>query len=67
MRTSRRAFGHASASDVTRMKTVLVLVSIRWTFRQNQALLTFRLSAAGGPATELRFDRGGGYFILKRQ
>jgi len=46
-----------------------------WTFRQNQALLTFRpstssgqgRSASGGPATELRFDRGGGHFILKRQ
>jgi hypothetical protein len=38
-----------------------------WTFRQKQALLTFRRSASGGPATELRFDRGGGHFILKRQ
>jgi CubicO group peptidase (beta-lactamase class C family) len=46
-----------------------------WTFRQNQALLTFRnstssgqgRSAGSGPATELRFDRGGGHFILKRQ
>jgi Beta-lactamase len=36
-----------------------------WTFRRNQALLTFRPS--GGPATELRFDRGGDYLILKRQ
>jgi hypothetical protein len=38
-----------------------------WTFRQNQALLTFRRSTTSGPATELRYDRGGGYFILKRQ
>jgi hypothetical protein len=38
-----------------------------WTFRQNQALLTFRRNARGGPATELRYDRGGGHFILKRQ
>ncbi len=46
-----------------------------WTFRQKQALLTFHpstgsgqgRSANSGPATELRFDRGGGYFILKRQ
>lgn len=38
-----------------------------WTFRQNQALLTFRRGASGGPATELRYDRGGGHFILKRQ
>ena len=32
-----------------------------------QALLTFRRSANGGPATELRFDTGGDHFILKRQ
>jgi D-alanyl-D-alanine carboxypeptidase len=38
-----------------------------WTFRQNQELLTFRRTAGDGPATELRFDRGGGHFILKRQ
>jgi hypothetical protein len=38
-----------------------------WTFRQKQALLTFRRSGGDGPATELRFDRGGGHFILKRQ
>jgi hypothetical protein len=38
-----------------------------WTFRQNQALLTFRPSVTGGPATELRYDRGGGHFILRRQ
>ena len=41
-----------------------------WTFRQTSspsALLTFRRSTNSGPATELRYDRGGGYFILKRQ
>ena len=46
-----------------------------WTFRQPNspsALLTFRPSKAHGAravvrATELRYDRGGGYFILKRQ
>jgi len=38
-----------------------------WTFRRDQSLLTFRRSANSGPATELRFDRGGGHFILKRQ
>jgi hypothetical protein len=38
-----------------------------WTFRQNQALLTFRRTTNSGPATELRYDRGGGHFILKRQ
>jgi hypothetical protein len=38
-----------------------------WTFRQNQALLTFRRSTSSGRATELRYDRGGGHFILERQ
>ena len=46
-----------------------------WTFRQNQALLTFRPSTSSGqgrsgnsgPAMELRLDRGGGHFILKRE
>jgi CubicO group peptidase (beta-lactamase class C family) len=37
-----------------------------WTFRRGDALLVFR-RAGGGPATELRFDTGGGHFILKRQ
>jgi hypothetical protein len=37
-----------------------------WTFRRDTSLLTFRRSADSGPATELRYDRGGGYFILKR-
>jgi hypothetical protein len=27
----------------------------------------FRRGGNSGPATELRFDRGGGYFILERQ
>ncbi len=38
-----------------------------WTFRRDAALLTFRKSANGGPAPELRFDTGGDRFILKRQ
>lgn len=38
-----------------------------WTFRRNSSLLTFRRSKTTGPATELRFDTGGDYFILKRQ
>ncbi len=37
------------------------------TFRQNQELLTFRRDATDGPATDLRFDTGGDYLILKRQ
>ena len=38
-----------------------------WTFRQNTSVLIFRRSGNSGPATELRYDRGGGHFILKRQ
>ncbi|HSA56918.1 MAG TPA: serine hydrolase domain-containing protein [Gemmatimonadaceae bacterium] len=38
-----------------------------WTFRQGNAFLTFRRSGSSGPATELRFDAGSGYYILKRQ
>ena len=38
-----------------------------WTFRRNTSLLTFRRNGQTGPATELRFDTGGGHFILKRQ
>jgi CubicO group peptidase (beta-lactamase class C family) len=37
------------------------------TFRQGNAFLTFRRIGSDGPATELRFDAGGGYYILKRQ
>jgi CubicO group peptidase (beta-lactamase class C family) len=38
------------------------------TFRQGDAILTFRRAGGGnGPPTELRFDAGGGYYILKRQ
>jgi CubicO group peptidase (beta-lactamase class C family) len=36
-------------------------------FRQGGAILTFRQNGSSGPATELRFDAGGGYYILKRQ
>ncbi|HYN09654.1 MAG TPA: serine hydrolase domain-containing protein [Vicinamibacterales bacterium] len=38
-----------------------------WTFRRDSSVLTFRRSGISGPATELRYDRGGGHFILKRQ
>jgi hypothetical protein len=38
-----------------------------WTFRQGSAILTFKREGSSGPATELRFDAGGGYYILKRQ
>lgn len=36
------------------------------TFRQGSALLTFR-RAGDAPASELRFDAGSGYYVLKRQ
>jgi CubicO group peptidase (beta-lactamase class C family) len=38
-----------------------------WTFRQGNSFLTFRQNGNNGPAAELRFDSGGGYYILKRQ
>ena len=38
-----------------------------WTFRQGNTFLIFRRKGDSGPATELRFDAGGGYYILKRQ
>jgi CubicO group peptidase (beta-lactamase class C family) len=38
------------------------------TFQGGSAFLTFRRgSGTSGPATELRFDAGSGYYILKRQ
>jgi CubicO group peptidase (beta-lactamase class C family) len=37
------------------------------TFRQGNAFMTFRQAGGSGPATELRFDAGSGYYILKRQ
>jgi CubicO group peptidase (beta-lactamase class C family) len=37
------------------------------TFRQGNTFLTFRQNGNSGPATELRFDAGGGYYILKRR
>jgi hypothetical protein len=38
-----------------------------WTFRRDSSLLTFRRSTNSGRATKLRYDRGGGHFILERQ
>jgi CubicO group peptidase (beta-lactamase class C family) len=37
------------------------------TFRRKDSLFIFRTVAGDGPATELRFDTGGGHFVLKRQ
>jgi CubicO group peptidase (beta-lactamase class C family) len=37
------------------------------TFRQGNTFLHFRRSGTTGPVTELRFDGGGGYYILKKQ
>jgi hypothetical protein len=36
-------------------------------FRQGTAFLTFRQAGNGGPATELHFQSGAAYYILKRQ
>jgi CubicO group peptidase (beta-lactamase class C family) len=38
-----------------------------WTFRQGNVFLTFKRKGSSGPASELRFDTGGGHFVLKRQ
>jgi CubicO group peptidase (beta-lactamase class C family) len=39
-----------------------------WTFRQDNAFLTFRRTGTSGPATELRFSGGASaYYVLKRQ
>lgn len=38
-----------------------------WTFRQGNTFLHFRRTGDNGAAAELRFDAGGGYYILKRQ
>ena len=38
-----------------------------WMFRRGDALLAFHRGGKSGPATELRYDAGYGYYILKRQ
>jgi CubicO group peptidase (beta-lactamase class C family) len=38
-----------------------------WSFRQGSAVLTFRQGGNGGPASEIRFQSGSAYYILKRQ
>ena len=38
-----------------------------WTFRVGSAMLTFKRSGDSGPATELRADGFGGFYILKRK
>lgn len=37
-----------------------------WSFRQGNTLVTLRRSGTSGTATELRFDTGGGHYVLKR-
>jgi hypothetical protein len=37
-----------------------------WTFRVANSIVTFRRSGETGPAAQLRFDGGGGFYILKR-
>jgi CubicO group peptidase (beta-lactamase class C family) len=38
-----------------------------WTFRQGSAILTFRQTGSTGPATELRYATGGGFYVLTRR
>jgi CubicO group peptidase (beta-lactamase class C family) len=38
-----------------------------WTFRQGNSFLMFRRTGSTGPATELRYDTGGGHYVLKRK
>jgi CubicO group peptidase (beta-lactamase class C family) len=38
-----------------------------WTFRTGNTFLTFTREGDSGPATLLRFDQGGGYYMLKRR
>ncbi len=38
-----------------------------WTFRQGNTYLTFKRAGNNGPASELRFDTGGGHYVLKRK
>ena len=38
-----------------------------WSFRQGNTLVTLKRSGTSGNATELRFDTGGGHYVLKRQ
>ena len=38
-----------------------------WIFRQGNTFITFKRAGESGPATEVRFDAGSGYYILKRR
>ena len=38
-----------------------------WVFRQGNTFITFNRAGESGPATEIRFDAGSGYYILKRR
>ncbi|MFN2316051.1 MAG: serine hydrolase domain-containing protein [Gemmatimonadales bacterium] len=38
-----------------------------WAFRPGSSILTFTREDNSGPATLLRFDQGGGYYMLRRQ
>jgi hypothetical protein len=38
-----------------------------WTFRQGNTFLHFKRVGESGPAAELRYDTGGGHYVLKRQ
>jgi len=38
-----------------------------WAFRASEARLLFKRSGEAGPATELRYDTGGGHYVLRRK
>lgn len=38
-----------------------------WTFRAGEARLIFKRAGATGPVTELRYDTGGGHYVLRRK
>ncbi|MGQ0702708.1 MAG: serine hydrolase domain-containing protein [Gemmatimonadales bacterium] len=38
-----------------------------WAFRSGDTHLTFKRAGDSGPAAELRFDTGGGHYVLKRE
>lgn len=38
-----------------------------WAFRLGETKLLFKRAGEAGPATELRYDTGGGYYVLRRK
>lgn len=71
--------GRTMTVDVTRNAEGVLVASVnggpaqplpwieRWTFgRPGATLLTFERAGDSGPATVLRYDAGGGYYLLRR-